>query len=396
MRSAFLLSLVGPAAALYSPAFPYRRSLTGISLSVERPQRSSGVLLCDEGPGTLVRLDKLLAERGAGSRKDVDRMIRKGMVEIEDLDSGEMVVVGKAGAKLKVPWDSSPYVDGFDYPPPPLLCAYHKPLGPVTTTKDKKGRLDFASVLPLSWQKLMQPVGRIDAETTGLLLFARDGEMTHRLLHPKYSVGRDYVAEVDGAVDAAALGAALAAGVQVAEEDETERSVSGSLVSVEAQSVRVRVTDVEQRVVRRMLAGCGHPVSALALVRIGEVELDDLGIDEGESAEVGDEEIEWVLGLKPTASSPIEAMTSSAAMGSECAPAAKPASPPPPPPPKPPREPRDLEAEMEEAARREWQPPESLVTIVQEEGDATREEALDALRRHDGDVVAALEDVLEV
>ena len=51
---------------------------------------------------------------------------------------------------------------------------------------------------------------------------------------------------------------------------------------------------------------------------------------------------------------------------------------------------------MEEAARREWQPPESLVTIVQEEGDATREEALDALRRHDGDVVAALEDVLEV
>ena len=128
----------------------------------------------------LIRLDKLLAERGAGSRKDVDRLIRNGLVEMD----GE--VVAKNGAKMKVPWNSCPIADGFDYPPPPLIAAYHKPLGVVSSMKDDHGRPDLASVLPQPWQKQMHPVGRLDADTTGLLLFCRDGDITHRLLHPKY------------------------------------------------------------------------------------------------------------------------------------------------------------------------------------------------------------------
>ena len=136
----------------------------------------------DEVDTRLVRLDKLLAERGAGSRKQVDRLIRDGLVSLD----GE--VVGKGGAKLKVPWDSCPLVDGFDYPPPPMLAAYHKPLGVVSTMKDEYGRPDLNAVLPQAWQKLLHPVGRLDAETTGLLLFSRDGDLTHRLLHPKYVV----------------------------------------------------------------------------------------------------------------------------------------------------------------------------------------------------------------
>ena len=111
--------------------------------------------------GADVRLDKLLAERGAGSRKDVDRLIRKGLVELD----GE--VVPKNGAKLKIPYESSPIVDGFEYPPPPLLAAYHKPLGVVSTMKDDQGRSDLATVLPLNWQKSLMPVGRLDADTTG-------------------------------------------------------------------------------------------------------------------------------------------------------------------------------------------------------------------------------------
>ena len=75
------------------------------------------VLMSAADDDVMVRLDKLLAERGAGSRKDVDRLIRKGVVELE----GE--VVGKNGAKLKVRWGSSPVVDGFDYPPPPLMVS---------------------------------------------------------------------------------------------------------------------------------------------------------------------------------------------------------------------------------------------------------------------------------
>ena len=76
----------------------------------------------------------------------MDRLIRKGLVEVE----GE--IVDKNGAKLKVRWGSSPIVDGFDYPPPPLLAAYHKPLGVVSSMRDERSRPDLSSVLPMDWQ----------------------------------------------------------------------------------------------------------------------------------------------------------------------------------------------------------------------------------------------------
>jgi 23S rRNA pseudouridine2605 synthase len=200
----------------------------------------------------LVRLDKLLAERGAGSRKDVDRMIRKGLVEVD----GQ--VVGKSGAKLKVPWSCSPIVDGFDYPPPPLLAAYHKPLGVVSSMRDDLGRSDLSSVLPLAWQKSLHPVGRLDADTTGLLLFSRSGDLTHRLLHPKYVVEREYLAEVENPIDPTSLAQKLADGVETLEEG-APLVVCAKLLEVTGQTVRLTVTEGKYRMVRRVLANCGHP-----------------------------------------------------------------------------------------------------------------------------------------
>jgi hypothetical protein len=113
--------------------------------------------LSSTAPQQLVRLDKLLAERSGHSRKDIDRLIRKGLVEIDG------TVVAKSGAKLKVPWQSCPIVDGFEYPPPPLLVAYNKPLGTVSSMCDDMGRQDLSTVLPQSWQKSLHPVGRLDA-----------------------------------------------------------------------------------------------------------------------------------------------------------------------------------------------------------------------------------------
>ena len=161
-----------------------------------------------------------------------------------------------------MPWDKCPLVDGFDYPPPPLLAAYHKPLGVVSSMKDDKGRPDLASVLPQPWQKALHPVGRLDADTTGLLLFCRDGDLTHRLLHPKYVVEREYVATVEGAVDEELLRGRLAAGVETVEEGEPF-VVQGELLSVEGQRVRCVFREGKYRMVRRVLANCGHPVVAL-------------------------------------------------------------------------------------------------------------------------------------
>ena len=109
-----MLAVLVAGAVSWSP--PPLRSRTPVCSRV--PVRlMNRVLMSAADDDVMVRLDKLLAERGAGSRKDVDRLIRKGVVEID----GE--VVGKNGAKLKVRWGSSPVVDGFDYPPPPLMVS---------------------------------------------------------------------------------------------------------------------------------------------------------------------------------------------------------------------------------------------------------------------------------
>jgi 23S rRNA pseudouridine2605 synthase len=337
--------------------------------------------LSSTAPQQLVRLDKLLAERSGHSRKDIDRLIRKGLVEIDG------TVVAKSGAKLKVPWQSCPIVDGFEYPPPPLLVAYNKPLGTVSSMRDDMGRQDLSTVLPQSWQKSLHPVGRLDADTTGLLLFSRDGDLTHRLLHPKYVVEREYVAEVENEIDPADLGARLAAGIETIEDGEG-LVVEAQLLEVEGQSVRLVVTEGKYRMVRRILANAGHPVVSLHRLRYGEVMLDELEV--GEAVEVGGEELAWALGLKELGA-PSRSVNSRAAdrevggavaqpvgtrRGSDLAPVSGPVA--------------DPAAAMAEA----WMPRRRDVQLVMDEAEVSREDAVAALKRHEGNLVDALEELM--
>lgn len=369
---------------------PWRSLVRSLALVPTRSllfPRTCAPLMCVAGDSK-VRLDKLLADRGAGSRKDVDRMIRRGLVEVE----GE--IVGKAGAKLKVPFSTCPVVDGFDYPPPPLLAAYHKPLGVVSSMRDDQNRPDLSSVLPLPWQKSLHPVGRLDADTTGLLLFSRDGDLTHRLLHPKYVVEREYVADVENAVDADALGAQLAEGIETIEDGEP-LIVQGKLLGVSGQTVRLVVTEGKYRMVRRVLANAGHPVVRLHRTRYGAVVLDELEIEEGEAVEIEGGPLEWALGLRaepapPTgqerdasrraarqaksdrASAGLQRETAADAPATEAWP------------------PRDPVAAMEEA----WMPRVKDIGLVEEEAGCSKEEAIAALKKHRGDIVKALQEVM--
>jgi len=315
-------------------------------------------------------------------------MIRRGLVEVE----GE--IVGKAGAKLKVPFSTCPVVDGFDYPPPPLLAAYHKPLGVVSSMRDDQNRPDLSSVLPQPWQKSLHPVGRLDADTTGLLLFSRDGDLTHRLLHPKYVVEREYVAEVENAVDADALGAQLAEGIETVEDGEP-LVVQGELLGVSGQTVRLVVTEGKYRMVRRVLANAGHPVVGLHRTRYGAVVLEELEIEEGEAVEIEGGPLEWALGLRAEpappkgqerdasrraarqmnsdrASAGRQRETTADAPATEAWPL------------------RDPVAAMEEA----WMPRVKDIRLVEEEAGCSKEEAIAALKKHRGDIVKALQEVM--
>ena len=220
-----------------------------------------------------VRLDKFLNDASvAASRAACSKLVKQGRVAVDG------VVAKRAAAK--VPADARVTVDDVLVEPLPLLWAYHKPVGVHSTLSDDRGRPDLAAVAP----RKAHPVGRLDADTSGLLLFSSDGALTHKLLSPRAAVEKEYVAtcEVAAGADAALartpeafLRDRLAAGVQttlgVHVGDVLEARVADDRVTV-----RLVVREGKHRMVRRMLANVGAPVVGLRRERFGDVLLGEL------------------------------------------------------------------------------------------------------------------------
>mmetsp|Transcript_21465 Transcript_21465/g.69091 ORF Transcript_21465/g.69091 Transcript_21465/m.69091 type:complete len:270 (-) Transcript_21465:8-817(-) len=226
---------------------------------------------------SVVRLDRYLVQTGsAGSRTASAALVKSGRVQVD----GKVVRSGKAkvfdASVVEVDGD---VVSAFV----PLLCAYHKPLDVHSTTRDHRGRADLSTALaeaPPTWRRALHPVGRLDADTTGLLLWSSKGDLTHRLLHPRRRVEKEYVAHCDvpasdrGAFlatlrDRLASGVATATGVHAA--DLLDAAEANDLVQV-----RLVVTEGKHRMVRRILANLGAPVVHLRRDRVGPVRLGDL------------------------------------------------------------------------------------------------------------------------
>ena len=210
------------------------------------------------------RLQKVLAHAGIGSRRAVEEMIAAGRVTV----NGEVAVLGRRidAEKDKVQVDGSmvPLRAELEY----LLL--NKPEGVVTTADDEGGRetvLDLVEATGRIW-----PVGRLDIGTEGALLLTNDGELTHRLTHPRYHVAKTYLAEVTGPVGAAAL-KRLSRGVELddgpaapAEVHLVERGSQRSLVEL-------TISEGRNRQVRRMMEAVGHPVVALVRTAIGPLRI---------------------------------------------------------------------------------------------------------------------------
>lgn len=210
------------------------------------------------------RLQKVLARAGLGSRRACEDLIREGKVTV----NGRVATLGDRVD----PRADRVEVDGARVPLDPELryLALHKPPGVVTTAKDPQGRPDVSRYYPQGFRVF--PVGRLDRDTEGLLLLTNDGELAHRLLHPRYGVEREYLAEVEGRPTERAL-AALRRGVEL--EDGPARVVSALSVAGagERGAVRVVMTEGRKREVRRLLATVGLPVRRLIRVRFGPIRL---------------------------------------------------------------------------------------------------------------------------
>jgi 23S rRNA pseudouridine2605 synthase len=220
-----------------------------------------------------VRLQKVLAAAGLGSRRTCEELIAKGRVSVD----GE--VVREQGVRID-PATAVVRVDGqrIAVAPGAVYLVVHKPRGMVSAMADPQGRPTLADLVADRPERLFH-VGRLDYETEGLIILTNDGEFAHRLAHPSYEVEKTYVAEVDGR-PARDLGARLRRGVEL--EDGPVR-VDGFRVLDATPGrngrsmVEVVLHEGRKHIVRRLLAEVGHPVRRLVRTRIGPVALGDLG-----------------------------------------------------------------------------------------------------------------------
>jgi 23S rRNA pseudouridine2605 synthase len=219
-------------------------------------------------PRTGERLQKVLAAAGLGSRRACEGLIAAGRVTVD----GRVATVGDkvdpAGAVI--------HVDGERVIADPHLVylAMNKPRGVVSTMADERGRAALADYLGTLDQRVFH-VGRLDADSEGLLLLTNDGPLAHRLTHPSYGVPRTYLCEVAGPVPRG-LARRLLAGVDL--DDGPVRVDAFRVVDTLGRSALVEVVLHEGRkhVVRRLLAEVGHPVSRLVRTAIGPIRLGDL------------------------------------------------------------------------------------------------------------------------
>jgi pseudouridine synthase len=216
-----------------------------------------------------LRLNKILARAGLSSRRGADRLIADGHVAINGAVTREL-------GTLADPERDVVTVDGRPLPRAESrhYLLLHKPAGYVTTVSDPRGR-PVVAALVRDVDARLYPVGRLDWDVEGALLMTNDGELTHRLLHPRYGLPRVYEAEVEGRVAPAAL-ERWRRGVTL--EDGPARPLEVEVVRGGRDATLVRLTFGEGRKheVKRYCAALGHRVRRLRRVAFGPVRLDDL------------------------------------------------------------------------------------------------------------------------
>ncbi|MBP6994703.1 MAG: rRNA pseudouridine synthase [Phycicoccus sp.] len=214
-----------------------------------------------------IRLQKLLAGAGVGSRRACEQLIVDGRVEVD----GQIVT--ELGVRVRP--DQLVHVDGVrvQLDASRVYLAFNKPLGVVTSMSDELGRADIGDFLQGRSERLFH-VGRLDADTEGLLILTNDGDLAHRLQHPTYGVLKTYLAVVPGPV-ARDAGKQLREGIDL--EDGLARVDSFRVVDSQPGKALVEVILHEGRkhIVRRLLDAVGHPVQSLVRTQVGPIHLGD-------------------------------------------------------------------------------------------------------------------------
>jgi 23S rRNA pseudouridine2605 synthase len=239
---------------------------------------SSGLELDDDG---LIRLQKLLAMSNVASRRKCEELMLEGLVEVD----GE--VVTRLGTKVD-PRTAVIRVNGKRLPPvsEKVYLVLNKPRGVVSTMSDPEGRRTLGDLVADRPERLFH-VGRLDTDTSGLLMLTNDGDFAQRMAHPSYEVDKTYVAEVEGEVYRRIV-KQLLEGVTLDDGPVTVKRARIVEAGASKSIVELVIHEGRNRIVRRLLEHVGHPVRRLTRTAIGPVvlgrlapgEMRELSLDE--------------------------------------------------------------------------------------------------------------------
>ena len=232
-------------------------------------------------------LIKALTEAGIGSRRRMAEAIKQGKVEV----NGE---IAESFNHLVNPEKDRILFNGqaIDLKPDKIICLMlNKPEGIVSTASDEKGRRTVLNILPEKYRQYrLYPVGRLDIDTTGLLLITNDGDLTYRLTHPSFEYEKEYLVHIKGSLKTEEK-QQLQRGILL--EDGMTHPAKVREITLSPFNYSITIHEGRKRQVRRMFERLRHTVLALRRVRIGKLNLGDL--KEGEIHQLNAKEIAALL-----------------------------------------------------------------------------------------------------
>lgn len=235
-----------------------------------------------------MRLNKFMALAGVDSRRKCDEIIAKGRVRVNAR------VVKKMGTQVDVnkdlvTLDNKPIRIKGEY----VYIMLNKPTGTVTTVKDPQGRRTVMDCLPKT-KKRIYPVGRLDYNTSGLLLFTNDGDTAQKLIHPSFELEKTYLATIDGELTKAQV-EALRNGVDIGGFVTSNAKVDLLHTKHGQSTYKVIIHEGKNRQIRRMFEAVDSKVVVLKRVQFGNLTLGDLPV--GHSRDLTEDEIKYITSL---------------------------------------------------------------------------------------------------
>ncbi len=217
-----------------------------------------------------VRINRYLAAAGFGSRRSCEELVRAGRVSVNGVTISELATLVEPGVDM-VTVDGAPAGSGGK----PVVLVLNKPVGVLSTVRDSfKRRTVIDLAREHGYRQRLFPIGRLDLDTSGLLLLTNEGGLAHRLMHPRFKIEKTYRVTVEGKVEEATL-ARIARGIALDGAMTQPCGVKVLRRRAASTVLEMKLTEGRKRQIRRMLSTCGHRVLALHRHALGDLEFRD-------------------------------------------------------------------------------------------------------------------------